>query len=97
MAHLPRKSSRSRWIVVAVELAAIGPMGEDATEQAGRSEVYPKDYINQHQGNCKPALRNELTRYLSPWEPVQTTKNGATEEQNHQRYELDAEQTTVPD
>ena len=30
-------------------------------------------------------------------EPVQTTTNDATEQQNHQRYELDAEKTTVPD
>ena len=78
-------------------MMAVVPMVEDTTEEAERSEVQPKDSIDQHQGKWEPATRNEPIRYLSPQGQVWTTTNGATEEQNHQRYKLDAEQTTVPD
>ena len=52
--------------MMAMELVAIGPIEENTTEKAGKSEVYPKDSINQNRGNCKPAIRNKLVRHPSP-------------------------------
>ena len=83
--------------MVAVELAAVGLMEENATKEAGKLEVQPKDLIDQSLGNCKPVIRNEPVRYPSPLQQFQTTMNIAIEEQNHHGYKLDTEQTTVLD
>ena len=65
---------------MAMKLAAVGLIGENATEEAGRSEVYPKDSIDQHQRNCEPVIKNEPIKYPSLLEQVQTTINVAIEE-----------------
>ena len=49
-----------------MKLAAVGFMGENATEETGRSDIYSKDSINQHQENCEPAIRNKPVKYPSP-------------------------------
>ena len=83
--------------MVAAEVAAIGPTGEDATEEARRSEAQAKDSINHNQGNCEPVIKSKPIRHPNTLEQVQTTTNIATEEQNHHGYELDTVQITMPD
>ena len=82
--------------MVAVKLAAVDPMGEDATEQFGRLELQSKDSIGQLQGNCEAVIRIKPIKYPSPLEQIQTTINIATEKQKYHEYELDTAQITVP-